>query len=617
MALGGRNDGFTFGGFFTIPSSLKTHLQRKGTLCRTFFLLLLWAAGWIPPCAYPEEPLGAYDVRIEGVSSQNLLNQLTQISNSVALKDKPPASPNLLRKRVDEDAALFAQWLRALGYFGSRIEATIDESATPPTVVFKVDTGPAFFLRSVQVQGPGGIDTETPGIGLRAGDPFSAAALTLGQEKLTHHFATNGFPFAKVTDRRIAVDHEDHSVAVTFLVNPGPSAPFGLTRISGLVSVEEKVVRNTLPWKEGEIFNADLLDAGHKKLASLGLFSLIRVLRAQDLDENGGVPVSVILTERKHRSVEAGLSYKTDEGPGVKVSWANRNVFGGAEQLSFSAIYSDYVFSAEGGYLKPFFLRKDQFLRLSSRLAEDKPDAYSSRNLKSYSMVERNVTEALSLGAGLGFKVSKVTQLGETSRYSFLSLPLTMEYNGSDDPLDPTRGNRLGLKVEPYWDPFKGTPGFAKAYGRYRHYVQVLKHPALVLAGGIGAGSIVGAETSVVPPDERFYAGGGGSVRGYAYQSVAPLKEGTPVGGNYLIELSFELRLKISDRFGLVGFLDGGNAFASPSPDFSQGLLWGTGVGFRYYTPIGPFRLDVGFPLDRRPEVDDRFQIYVSLGQAF
>jgi translocation and assembly module TamA len=89
------------------------------------------------------------------------------------------------------------------------------------------------------------------------------------------------------------------------------------------------------------------------------------------------------------------------------------------------------------------------------------------------------------------------------------------------------------------------------------------------------------------------------------------------VGGNYLIELSLELRLRISERFGLVGFLDGGNAFNAPDPDFSQGLLWGTGVGLRYYSPIGPFRLDIGFPLDRRPGLDDSFQVYVSLGQAF
>jgi translocation and assembly module TamA len=602
-----------------VTRPLKTLGRRRETLCRAILCILLLPVflRWVPPYAYAQENLSSYQVRIEGISSRDLLQEIKKISNSVALQDRSPASSDLLRRRVDEDISLFSQRLQAQGYFGSHIEATFDETAKPLTVIFKVDTGPLFLVRSVDIQIAGSREAAVPDIGLALGAPFNAATLVQSQNQLVREFTRKGFPFAKVADRRVIVDHADHSVAVTFFLTPGPLAQFGATRISGLVSVEENVVQNTLPWKEGELFNADLLDAGQKKLASLGLFSLIRVLPAQELDESGRVPVDVILTERKQRSVGAGVSYKTDEGPGVSASWENRNLFGEGEQLAFSATFSDFVLSAEGGYLKPFFLRKDQFLRLSSRLADDQPDAYSSRNLKSYSVVERNVTETLRLGGGLGFKVSKVTQLGETNRYSFFSLPLTMEYNGSDDPLDPTQGSRLGLKVEPYWDPFKGNPGFAKGYGRYRHYLELLKKPSLVLAGGMGAGSIVGADSFQVPADEKFYAGGGGSIRGYAYQSVAPLKDGVPVGGNYLIELTFELRLKLSDRIGVVGFLDGGNAFASPAPDFGQGLLWGTGVGLRYYTPIGPFRLDIGFPLDRRPGLDDRFQVYVSLGQAF
>jgi translocation and assembly module TamA len=254
---------------------------------------------------------------------------------------------------------------------------------------------------------------------------------------------------------------------------------------------------------------------------------------------------------------------------------------------------------------------------LSARLADDEPEAYSSRNFKSTSVLERSVTDELKLGGGLGFKLSRVTQLGETNRYSYLLFPLSLELDKSDDLLDPSRGDRLGLQVTPNWDPFRGNSDFAKGYGRYRHYLQILKEPATVLAGGIGVGGIAGADSSQVPADERFYAGGGGSIRGYAFQTVSPLKDGVPVGGNYLIELSFELRLKVSEQFGLVAFLDGGNAFAAPDPDFSQGLLWGTGVGLRYYSPVGPFRLDIGFPLDRRPGLDDRFQVYVSLGQAF
>ena len=137
------------------------------------------------------------------------------------------------------------------------------------------------------------------------------------------------------------------------------------------------------------------------------------------------------------------------------------------------------------------------------------------------------------------------------------------------------------------------------------------------MAGGANVGAIVGAERNEIPADERFYAGGGGSIRGYAYQTVAPLSGTDPIGGRSIFELSLELRLKLTEQFGLVTFLDGGNAFTSQTPDFRESLLWGTGLGFRYYTPIGPLRLDVAFPLDRREGIDDSFQVYVSLGQAF
>jgi translocation and assembly module TamA len=580
------------------------------------FMLLGFLLVWMQSYAYGDESPLSYQVQIEGISSHDLLEEITKVSTCVALRDKPPASLALLRRRVDEDISLFSQWLRAHGYFGSHTEATLDETAKPLKIIFKVDTGPPFLLKSVDIQVAGKREKAMPDLGLVPGTPFDAAAVVRSQKQLVREFRKKGFPFAKVADPRVIVDHANDSVAVTFFVTPGPLAQFGPTRISGLATVEKRVVRDTVPWHEGEQFNGDLIEAGQKKLASLGLFSLVRVFPARELDENGRVPVNVILTERKHHSVSAGISYQTDEGLGVTGSWENRNLFGGGEKLGFSATLANYELSAEGGYLEPFFLRKDQFLRLSARLADETPDAYTSRNFESTGVVARKIGEDLQLGGGLGFRLSTVTQLEETNRYTYLLFPLSMEYNGSNDLLDPSRGGRLGLKVEPFYDPFKGDPGFVKNFGRYTHYIQVLKKPGLVLAGKIGAGAIVGAESAAIPADERFYAGGGGSIRGYAYQSVGPMVGGTPVGGNYLLELSFEMRLKISDRIGVVGFLDGGNAFASPDPDFSQGLLWGTGIGLRYYSPVGPFRLDIGFPLDRRPG-DDSFQVYVSLGQAF
>ncbi|MCK4487379.1 MAG: BamA/TamA family outer membrane protein [Desulfobacterales bacterium] len=128
---------------------------------------------------------------------------------------------------------------------------------------------------------------------------------------------------------------------------------------------------------------------------------------------------------------------------------------------------------------------------------------------------------------------------------------------------------------------------------------------------------MTGAARDTIPADERFYAGGGGSIRGYAFQSVGPLEGTEPLGGRSLLEVSVEFRLKLSDRIGLVTFIDGGNVFTGSTPDLGEDLQWGAGLGLRYFTAIGPVRLDISVPLNRREGIDDRFQIYVSLGQAF
>ena len=199
-----------------------------------------------------------------------------------------------------------------------------------------------------------------------------------------------------------------------------------------------------------------------------------------------------------------------------------------------------------------------------------------------------------------------------------LSLPLHFDWDSSGNLLDPSRGGRVILQLAPFQDIETTDLNFLKSRITATRYLRLLKAPSLVLAGRASLGVINGTSLLDIPPDERFYAGGGGSIRGYAYQSVGPLDEGDdPIGGRSVLELSAELRFMLTDRIGMVTFLDGGSAFASTFPDSSEDLQWAAGLGFRYFTPIGPLRLDVGFPLDRRTEIDDAFQIYVSIGQAF
>jgi translocation and assembly module TamA len=158
---------------------------------------------------------------------------------------------------------------------------------------------------------------------------------------------------------------------------------------------------------------------------------------------------------------------------------------------------------------------------------------------------------------------------------------------------------------------------FLKTEATVSHYVPLGESRDFILALRMKLGMIAGAGRDDVPPDERFYAGGGGSVRGYPYRTISPLDDDDPIGGRSLLESSIELRKKVTETFGLVVFVDGGTVSESPYPDFDSEYRLGAGVGGRYYSPIGPLRLDVAIPLNRRSEIDNSFEIYLSLGQAF
>ena len=137
-----------------------------------------------------------------------------------------------------------------------------------------------------------------------------------------------------------------------------------------------------------------------------------------------------------------------------------------------------------------------------------------------------------------------------------------------------------------------------------------------MLAGRLKVGSIIGGAIPDVPASRRFYAGGGGSVRGYTYQGVGPhLADNTPQGGLALVEASAELRQKIGQHWGVVGFVDAGSIGSDQAPN-GKNLSLGAGIGVRYDLGFGPIRVDFALPLNRRSN-DPAFQIYLSIGQSF
>jgi len=569
----------------------------------------------------------AYDVAIEtqgeGEAESDLHDKLEASSQLIALLKQLPASRAALRRRVAGDVEGLGSVLRAEGYYGGAVKPEIDMDTDPVEIVLAISPGTRYTVVEYNIVFVGSHADAAPlppddDFGFVAGMPARGEDIIAIEQTLVSHLQWNGRPKAAVADRKAVVNHDTAEMTVTLQVDPGPEAVFGPLALSGLNDVEENHVRYILEWPEGEEWDARELDAARRQLAKTNLFRTIHVDPAETVDGQGRLPVTADVEESKHRTLAAGINYSTDEQLGGEVSWEHRNIFGRQERLQLSIEGSAIRQQATADFRKPHFLSRDlTFLaNLTARIQQT--DAYDERTGAGFVGLEKRWAKIWKLGAGISTEYSIIEDNNDKSNFAILGLPITGSRDSTDDLLDPTEGTRVTLSVTPYLVTIEQDISFTVFEAEASAYVGLGENDRVVPAIRVRVGSITGANTLDIPNTKRFYAGGGGSVRGYEFQKVGPLDAvGDPIGGRSVLETGFELRWRITDSIGIVPFAEGGNVYDEQTPDFGQDLFWAAGLGFRYFTVAGPLRLDLAFPLNRRDGIDDEFQFYVSLGQAF
>jgi len=570
----------------------------------------------------------AYVVRYEGAVAPETLELLKAVSKAESLRQSPPDTALLLESRAEEDRATFLKVFSSDGHFAARVDTRVDASTTPVVLTYHIDPGPQFNLASVRFLLPDGNqvpdDAHPPlaELGLTVPGPFNAKAVVDAEDKLAAFPRRHGHPFAKVDHRQVTADFAGHAVSVVWTLDPGPVASLDGVTFKGLTRVKEGFLAGLVPWKAGDRYDADLLARYRKKLSSLDLFSSVQVEPDKAVNAQGQVPVVVTVTERKHRTVKGGIDYKTDEGPGANLGWEHRNLFGGGEKLSIGASASSIERNGEVSFEKPDFITPKELFKAKAKVADEDKKAYKGQNATGTAVVRRQFTDAVSAGAGVGYRTSRIEEdksrpWDNDTQYGFVFIPVEAGFDTRDDVLDPHKGVLTSLSLAPYFGIISNSPNFLRPEASVATYWQLAEKPGLVLAMRAAGGSNMGANRRDISPDLRFFAGGSGSIRGYGYQSVGPMRGKTPVGGASVVTFSTELRLRLTELIGIVPFLDGGTAFAESLPPLHQPLMLGAGLGLRVYTPIGPIRVDVATPLARRKDIDDLVQFYCSIGQSF
>src|SRR5690606_2982221 len=199
-------------------------------------------------------------------------------------------------------------------------------------------------------------------------------------------------------------------------------------------------------------------------------------------------------------------------------------------------------------------------LTFSTSLRHEDNDAYSELAIGGGVALDRALGERWDGPVGTTLELTKIED-NEAGKRTFLlfGLPVGLRYDGTDSRLDPTKGARLRVQTTPYMATINETSLFLKSEVNASAYYQVMDAPRLVMAARSRVGAIFGSGRTNIPASKRFYAGGGGSIRGIDYQEAGPLDaNGDPIGGRSVAEMAVEARFKVTETIGIVPFLDGG-----------------------------------------------------------
>ena len=586
-----------------------------------------------------DEPIAdplRYTVTIEAPDADDDLKEKLENVSSLKNDEERPVSGSLglmTKARGDRE-----QLVAAL-YEDARYEGVVDIAIAgkslddlPPDAEFKgqqpvpvtitIRPGQKFTLGDIRLKGDAA-GMASADFGLISGGDAGSGAVLKAEARLVKALKDEGRPLAKVTDREVVADHDNGRLDVTLTVEAGPVAGIGQTTVEGTEAVDRDFTEYMTGLKRGERYSPKQIEDARDRLLGLEVFNSVSLKEGDKLDADGNIPIGVEVSERKPRYFGVGGTFSNTEGLGLEGYWGHRNLFGRAEKLRVEGKISGIGANALGElnynagimFEKPGVVGPASKFFANLKTVYEHPDAYDRFSTKGGMGLSYEIDKRQTVSAEVSLDYSKITDSFGKHDYLIASVPLQYVFDNRDNKLNPKSGFRLLAYAEPSYDLLNGAT-FVKLRGEGSAYQALDTGGRFVLAGRAAIGSIVGAGLQDVPADRRFYSGGGGSVRGYAYQGIGPKDiNGKPTGGLSYFETSAEMRIGITDTIGIVPFIDAGTVSTQQFPDFSN-VKVGAGVGLRYITPFGPLRIDGAVPLNREPG-DPRFGIYAGIGQAF
>lgn len=589
-----------------------------------------------------------YSIKFSDNVPTFVLEKMQEVSVLILNKKRLLGSLGGLINRAENDKLLFEQVLQHFCYYSGKIDLVINTKSNPVEINFNINLGERYKLKKIEVESINKInivlDHELEEIlNLKSKEYLNADDIIIAKRWLEKYFFQKGYPYLTIYNPEVIINEKDLSFTLVYKINLQGQ---GIINDSIIISDKKKLntqfISNRLFWKNGDIYDSRVVEKTRRYLIQTGLFNSVVIKpviqnkeslnNANNESENTQIPLAmeVNVSESSPRAISAGVHYDTTQKLEARLSWDHYNLMGHGENLGVSVRGSKIRNKIRLHYDIPDCLSAKQTWRNEIFAMKESTLAYKGNTYEGSTKLERYLADELIFSFGISPEFGEITQNTNNKKtpIRLIGLPFELRLDASNDLLNPTRGIRLNGIATPYTGKLGGSKGVLIVQGGANVYLPFatnsLSEDEGTLAFFTKIGRIQIEKFSELPFNKRFYGGGNGSIRGYGYQKIGPFdKKQIPLGGQSMLELGSELRCKFSNDLGGALFLEGGNVWLNKMPNFKKDILWGAGLGVRYYTEYAPLRFDLAFPLKRRKlagekkSYDSPYQFYVSVGQAF
>ncbi|WP_337846171.1 BamA/TamA family outer membrane protein [Sphingomonas sp.] len=572
-----------------------------------------------------------YATRVTGLDEIGLDDEFRDLS---ALEDGDGVAANaaIIGARAREDEGLAVRLMKSIGYYDATATSTLEQTPQgdrPVTATVAAVPGPLYRFGEIRVEA----DPTVPptliadNLKLRTGEPIDAVRVQAAEAAVSVALPQNGYPFAEVGQRDILLDEATRTGDYTLPVTIGPRGRFGAIRTEGDAVFAPGHIDVLTRFDRADLYDSRKVDDLRDALIATSLFSTVSVepVKTGQTNPDGTEAVDLLVRQVKGppRTLAAEGGYSTGQGVRAEVSWTHRNLFPPEGALILTGIAGTQEQGASATFRRSNAGRRDRTFQVIASALRSDVEAFTGLTGTLSARVSYDSTPIWQKKLTYAYGVELVgtsedrfdfaRNARERGVYFIAAVPLFAGWDQSDNLLNPTRGWRLKLNLSPETSVRGAARPYARAMVEGTVYQPVTD--SIVLAGRARFGTIQGIDRNDLAPSRRYYAGGGGSVRGFGYQELGPrAPDGRPIGGRSFNEFAVEARYRFGN-FGIVPFLDAGQVYEESLPQLSR-LRFGAGIGGRFYTNFGPMRLDIATPIARKPG-ESKVALYISIGQAF